>query len=92
MSFTKYLIIFEYFTDFVTLKTHKEYRYFPNLLIHKDPSKRDRHFTNWMSNIRSEGQERFNDTCELRLVTPREYNVTQCNIRLPKGGIAYLAR
>ena len=89
MSFTKYLIIFEYSLDGYSWTTTKEYRYFPELLIFKDKGKRDRHFTNWQRNLMLEGCDRWNVSCALRLVSPREHNVTQCLIRLPKGGIGH---
>lgn len=89
MSFTKYLVIFEYSLDGYSWTTTKEERFFPELLIFKDKSKRDRHFQNWMRNLMLEGCDRWNVSCALRLVEPREYNVTECSIRLPKGGIGH---
>ena len=89
MTFTKYLVIFEYSLDGYSWSTTQEERYFPELLIFKDKGKRDRHFTNWMRNLMLEGCDRWNVSCALRLVEPREYNVTQCSIRLPIGGIGH---
>lgn len=88
MTFTQCLIIHEFFVGATEIATHKEYRYFPNLLIHKDPSKRDRHFTNWMWNLRAESQVRFGCHSTLRLVKPLGTVETKPNdFRFPKGGL-----